>query len=216
MNTTSSTTAIDRAPDSAALAAALSRWCDALVVAAPELNALDARLGDGDLGLTLQRCAENVAAVLPTAGDEPKAIFKACAAACAKASGSSFGTLLTVAFMTAARSAHAVSPFGRDTIAALLDEVLAALMARGGAKLGDKTMLDSLDAIGRALREMPATADACALRRQALDASNAALDALRGQPNKIGRARMFAAQSIGMDDPGMVAVLRMVEALQAG
>lgn len=205
-------TAVD-APADTPLTAALVRWCEALIAAAPELNALDARLGDGDLGVTLQRCAENVAAVLPTAGSEPKAVFKACAAACAKASGSSFGTLLTVAFMTAAKSAHATPPLGRDAITALLGEVLAALMARGGAKLGDKTMLDSLDAIGLALRDAPPQAGADELQRMALGASVAALDAMRGQPNKIGRARMFAEQSIGMDDPGMVAVLRMVEAL---
>jgi dihydroxyacetone kinase-like protein len=29
----------------------------------------------------------------------------------------------------------------------------------------------------------------------------------------MGRARMFAEKSIGMDDPGMVAVLRMAESL---
>ncbi|MET0540363.1 MAG: DAK2 domain-containing protein [Variovorax sp.] len=201
------------AVDGAAVKAALGRWCDAMVAAAPKLNALDGRLGDGDLGTTLQRCAENIAAALPALGDEPPAIFKACAAACAKASGSSFGTLLAVGFLTAAKSPRSTSPLDRDAMAGLLDEVLDALRTRGGAALGDKTMLDSLDAVARALREAPADAGASALQQAARAGAAQALDALRDQPNKIGRARMFAQQSIGADDPGMVAVQRMTMAL---
>jgi phosphoenolpyruvate---glycerone phosphotransferase subunit DhaL len=40
-----------------------------------------------------------------------------------------------------------------------------------------------------------------------------AVDTLRDRPNRIGRARMFAERSIGLEDPGMVAILRMAEAL---
>jgi len=40
-----------------------------------------------------------------------------------------------------------------------------------------------------------------------------ALDAFRDKTNLIGRARMFAERSVGLDDPGMVAVLRMTESL---
>ena len=47
------------------LKAALGRWCDALEKAAPELNGLDGRLGDGDLGATLEKCARNVRDALP-------------------------------------------------------------------------------------------------------------------------------------------------------
>ena len=46
-------TVITPIADAASLHAALTRWCDALEAAAPELNALDGRLGDGDLGATL-------------------------------------------------------------------------------------------------------------------------------------------------------------------
>ncbi len=53
-----------RLVDADGLRAALARWCDALDAAAPELNGLDARLGDGDLGATLGKCAANVRGVL--------------------------------------------------------------------------------------------------------------------------------------------------------
>jgi dihydroxyacetone kinase-like protein len=196
--------------DAQTLKSALARWCDALEAAAPELNALDGRLGDGDLGTTLQRCAMLVREALPTTPDEIAAILKACASASAKASGSSFGTLLAVAFVTASKTLQGHAMLERAALPGLLDGVVGALSARGGAALGDKTMLDSLHSIARALEESGSTTDARAVARQA---ATAALDAMRGQPNRIGRARMFADKSIGADDPGMVAVLRMVESL---
>jgi dihydroxyacetone kinase-like protein len=196
-----------------ALRAALARWCDALEAAAPELNALDARLGDGDLGTTLGKCSANVRDVL---ADEPSglsATLKGCAQACAKASGSSFGTLLAIAFLSASKTAGERAQLDRDALVELLQTTQQALSARGGASLRDKTMLDSLHAIAGALRACDRSSDTQALKSAALRGAAGALEAFRDKPNRIGRARMFADQSIGLDDPGMVAVQRMVQAL---
>jgi phosphoenolpyruvate---glycerone phosphotransferase subunit DhaL len=196
--------------DAQALRAGLQRWYDALEAAAPELNELDARLGDGDLGTTLQRSAANVREVLPGLPDTLPGLFKGCAGASAKASGSSFGTLLAQAFLTAARETADAQAIDRAGLVHLLDAIVATLSSRGGAALGDKTMLDSLDMIARSLAE---ASDATDLRPVARAAAARAVDTLRDRPNRIGRARMFAERSIGLEDPGMVAILRMAEAL---
>ena len=196
--------------DAAVLKAALVRWADAMQAAAPELNELDGRLGDGDLGATVDKCAANVRSALPAMADCPGAIFKACAQACAKASGSSFGTLLAQAFLAAGKWLGSVPAIDRAELSPLLAEIIEVLSARGGAKPGDKTMLDSLTAIAQSLAGAPADADPAQLAR---DAAQQALDAFRDRPNKIGRARMFADKSIGLDDPGMVAVARMAASL---
>ena len=196
--------------DAARLAAALPRWCAGVHAAAPELNALDGRLGDADLGATLDKCATLVEQALPELPQDLEGIFRRCAQASAKASGSSFGTLLTVALMTCAKHSAGVESFSRTDLAALLMEIVSALSSRGGASLGDKTVLDGLHAIATSLAASPDHADA---RRVASDASRAALAALRDKPNRIGRARMFADKTIGLDDPGMVALQRMVDSL---
>lgn len=41
----------------------------------------------------------------------------------------------------------------------------------------------------------------------------AALDDFRDKPCKIGRARIFAERTIGMDDPGMVAFQVMLDGI---
>lgn len=196
--------------DAATLTAALPRWCAGLHAAAPELNALDGRLGDADLGATLDKCATMVEQALPELPATLEGIFRRTAQATAKASGSSFGTLLTVALMSCAKRCVGIDSLGRAELVAMLADVVATLAARGGASLGDKTVLDGLHAVHVALAASPEGADA---RRVASDAVRAALDAFRGKPNRIGRARMFADRTIGMDDPGMVALQRMVDSL---
>ncbi|WP_431513383.1 DAK2 domain-containing protein [Variovorax sp. DAIF25] len=196
--------------DAIVLARAVPRWCAAMHAAAPELNALDGRLGDADLGATLDKCATLMEQALPGLPDSLEGIFKRCAQASAKASGSSFGTLLTVALMTAGKHCAGRESLSTQDVAALLSEVIAMLSARGGAALGDKTVLDGLDAIQRALSGAAADAPALALAGAAVRES---LDAFRDKPNRMGRARMFADKTIGLDDPGMVALQRMVDTL---
>jgi dihydroxyacetone kinase-like protein len=196
--------------DATRLKAAVPRWCAAMHAAAPELNALDGRLGDADLGVTLDKCATLMEQALSELPDSLDGIFKRLAQASAKASGSSFGTLLTVALMTAAKRCAGVQSLGRAELAALLAEVIATLSARGGASLGDKTVLDALQAMQLAIANAAAGED---IRRIASDAVSASLDAYRDKPNRIGRARMFADKTIGIDDPGMVALQRMIDGI---
>jgi len=190
----------------------IERWlgqCAArMIAAAPELNELDGRLGDGDLGATLEKCARLMLDVLADPSASPSDLFKGCALACTRASGSSFGTLMAVAFMTLTKSTAGRSTLESDDVASLLAEVRDALMARGRSKLGDKTMLDSIEAI----RVTAAVGRGTLLESQCLLAALQALDAFRDRPNLVGRARMFGEKSIGLDDPGMVAVARILGA----
>lgn len=196
--------------DAAQLKAAFTRWAAAMEKTAPELNELDSRLGDGDLGVTLDKCAQNVRAALPGAPDTMSAVLRAASQACADASGSSFGSLLASGLLTAAKWVEGGNALDRTTLPELLEHVVQKLSARGGANLGDKTMLDSLQAIAVAIEQAGPQDDLAATAR---NAAAKAVEAFQGKANRVGRARMFAEKSAGMDDPGMVAVLRMTQSL---
>lgn len=185
----------------------IGNCADRMIAAAPELNELDGLLGDGDLGATLEKCGRLINEALGGEFETPADVFKVCAMACTRASGSSFGTLLAVAFMTLAKETMGESKLQPGMVEPLLGNILEALMDRGKASLGDKTMLDSLESIRLAADGL---VDGGALIGLAQKAARSALDDYRDKPNKIGRARMFSEKSIGMDDPGMVAVLRLV------
>jgi dihydroxyacetone kinase-like protein len=191
--------------------AGISTWllgcADRMIASAPELNELDAALGDGDLGATLKNCAELIKVCLENPAEQPADLFKSCAMACTRASGSSFGTLMAVAFMTLAKETAGKLEMPVADIAPLIGKVNDSLMVRGRSTLGDKTALDSLETIRKAVQEVR---DQENLHRAATRAASEAIEAFRMQPNKIGRARMFADKSIGLPDPGMVAVARII------
>jgi dihydroxyacetone kinase-like protein len=190
---------------------ALRRWAQRMDEVASELNRLDGQLGDGDLGVTLVKCAAAVRTALDTGSRADLGqVFKVCAMACARASGSSFGTLLTVAFMTLARRLDTQPTLEWSALGAELQAALDAMSQRGGAALGDKTVLDTLDAARAAIEGL---ADPLAQHAAASAAVASTIAAFRTRPNRIGRARMFAEKSVGLDDPGMIAFSHMLASL---
>nr|WP_249792854.1 dihydroxyacetone kinase subunit L [Bradyrhizobium sp. BRP22] len=191
---------------------AATRARDAAALAQDDLNAADGRLGDGDTGVMLRRLFEAVATAIPAHENDLGIVFQACARACASGTGSSLGTLVTVAMMTLAKATRGRSEIGWDELGGLLASIRDQMMARGGAKLGDKTVVDMIDAVASALAHC-ATRDEATVAAQ--KAAQDALDAFRARPNKLGRARMFGERTIGLDDPGMLAFSRLLAAVAA-
>ncbi|WP_299076727.1 dihydroxyacetone kinase subunit L [uncultured Ruegeria sp.] len=174
------------------------------------LNELDGKLGDGDLGVTMINGFNNMRAI---ADELPTDVGQACmqaAKAMTKVSGSSFGTLMGIALMAVAKQTKGETSVGWSHMSDLAKAALEAMISRGGASLGDKTVLDSLEAIRTACADLDTPE---ALLQSARDASAAALAEFRDKQCKIGRARIFGDQTVGMDDPGMIAVNEMLGAL---
>ncbi|MET3927428.1 DAK2 domain-containing protein [Devosia sp. 2618] len=163
------------------------------------LNAADSRLGDGDTGGMLARVIGKMAEQdLSTAAD-PGAALGQLARAAASATGSSLGTLLATALLTISRETKGRPEIDQSALSDLVGKARDAMMIRGGANLGDKTVLDAVDAAARAL------SGAANPREAVAQAAQAALEQFRDKPNRIGRARMFGDATIGVDDPGMLA-----------
>ncbi len=194
-----------------ALNAAIDRAAAAAREAEAELNAADARMGDGDTGVTVRRLFDALAGAKPEDRDLGDA-FAALARTCSGATGSSLGTLVTVAMMTLAKPLKGKEELPWAELSDHLADVRDRMLARGGAELGDKTMVDMLDAIVTATRGID---DPARLGQVAMDAASETLAAFRDRPNRIGRARMFADRTVGQDDPGMLALHRLLTATVA-
>ena len=179
---------------------------------ANELNALDGKLGDGDLGVTMSRGFTHVLDALPSFTDDLGQAFLACSRAFTRESGSSFGTLFASALMSAAKQTKGRSEMPWMEISSLLTGGFNAMAARGKASLGDKTVLDVLHAAAAATSGLDEPA---AILQAAVDATDATMTRMRNQPARIGRARIFGERSIGIDDPGMAAFRLMLQALAA-
>ncbi|MFK7763012.1 MAG: dihydroxyacetone kinase subunit L [Roseobacter sp.] len=170
------------------------------------LNAADGALGDGDLGVTMTR---GMRAIREMKDDLPEDIGMAlfqCAQAFTKSSGSSYGTLMATGLMSAAKTLRGSQDIDPESIPGLIAGARDKMQERGKAELGGKTVLDSLDYIARATAE---ATDKVAAAAQSVDT---ALDDFRNKKATVGRARIFGEKSIGMDDPGMLAMQSIVKA----
>ena len=177
---------------------------------ADELNAADGLLGDGDLGITMVRGFREIIEVRDSLPDDVgMALFK-CAKAFTKSSGSSYGTLLATGLMSVAKKKKGQQEIQIEEISALLNDALDAMKQRGKAELGDKTVLDVIAASSQAAKDQ---SDGSSVLKAINDAVTSTIDEFRSRQSKIGRARIFSEKSIGLDDPGMLAFRKMLEAL---
>jgi phosphoenolpyruvate---glycerone phosphotransferase subunit DhaL len=192
----------------AAIGWALPRVKASILRHAEELNALDGALGDGDLGVTLCRAAERLESGPST--DDIGVVFLHCAKTFSGVSGSTYGTLLATGLMAAAKQTKGCSEVPWSEITQLLGAAGVAMAARGKSQLGDKTVLDVIEAARRSTANID---NAARLVQAALQAIEATIAEFRGSPFKQGRARIFGEKGVGRDDPGMIAFKYIVESL---
>jgi dihydroxyacetone kinase-like protein len=196
--------------DVAALRAGLTKISERMAACRDELNAADAALGDGDIGVAVFEGFQSVRGELDTLPEDLGAALVRCSQALVRVRASSFATLLATGFMAAALVLKGRASVPWSTVPELLQAAIAKMAARGRSALGEKTVLDSLEAVRAAVAGID---EPSLMRERAADAARAALDEYRNRPCGQGRARIFADRSRGLDDPGMLAVRRMVEAL---
>lgn len=196
--------------DTLTLGAGLGRIADHMETVADELNALDGQLGDGDLGITMVRGGREVKAILSSLPPGIGESLMMVAQAFTRISGSSYGTLMATGLMSAAKATRGQSDVPWSQTSGLLQGAVDAMRARGKATLGDKTVLDALQAAADATAGLE---DPHAILAAAHKAVCDTMDRMRGQQAKIGRARIFGEKSAGLDDPGMLALARMLDAL---
>ncbi len=184
----------------AGLAALLERWIAMQV----ELDRLDAQVGDGDTGSTFARAAKQVrtrSSELPFA--DPPALLAELARQLGECMGGSSGVLLSIACTAASQALER-----RLDWPAALAEAVARIQEYGGARAGDRTMLDALVPALAALRE---GGDVHAAARAAR--LGAAQTASLAQA-KAGRAAYLSSASlIGVEDPGAIAIAGAFEAI---
>lgn len=180
----------------------VSRACDLLIAAEARLNALDARVGDGDTGSTVATAARTLQAALPLMPLARLDQFLAATShALARSMGGSSGVLLAIFFSAAGQAAAAGADWQKAMGAGL-----AKMQAYGGAKPGDRTMIDALaPALAALPKGLPAAAKAA---RTGADAT------ARMKSARAGRSSYVASKHLaGVTDPGAEAVALLLEGL---
>ncbi|MEO9820908.1 MAG: dihydroxyacetone kinase subunit DhaK [Paracoccaceae bacterium] len=190
------------ASDNPRTRATLEHVSDLLIAAESKLNALDAKSGDGDTGSTLAGAARALKGNLdrlPLA--DLTQLFPALGNELSHTMGGSSGVILAI-FFNAAGDACANGYQVFEAMSAGLDRVSQV----GGARVGDRTMIDAL---APALDALPdGIAKAAAAARRGADGTASIHRA------KAGRAAYVPEENLkGHNDPGAEAVAILFEGL---
>lgn len=165
-----------------------------------ELNALDSALGDGDHGEALSAAFADAAQKAAAISDPPPStVLQATAQSLFNRMGGASGALYGTLFL---RMSAALK--GRDDIALTdwreaLTAGLAGVQARGGAALGDKTMVDALAPAVAAVSSAETLLGGFAA---AAAAAQTGADATTGMVAKFGRAKFAGERALGHVDAG--------------
>ena len=173
-----------------------------------DFNEADGKIGDGDLGITIQNGFQEIVNNKDNFTDDLGHNFMICSQAFVKKSGSSFGTLVAFCLMNISKSIKGKKFLTHSDIIEIFEISIITITERGKTNLGDKTILDTLNLILNKIKE---TKDKIKYNEIFKSATNEALEKFKGKKILIGRARMFDEKTKDFDDPGMLALSKLVE-----
>jgi dihydroxyacetone kinase len=186
---------------------AIEAACQALLAAENVLTEMDRVTGDGDLGVSMARGAKAVqdeVASYPL--DDAPATLKTLGHTLRRALAGSSGPLYGVLFLRSGSALEASGATGLAHWAEALDQGCRAISELGGAKPGDRTMLDALDPFVRTLQQAVGrklTRDAVLA---AVEAAERGAEATAQMHPKLGRSSYLGTRVIGYPDPGAKAI----------
>jgi dihydroxyacetone kinase-like protein len=189
---------------------------DAVEASRDELCRLDAGAGDGDHGVTMAlaaRAVRQAVAVSPDASDQELVTKVALAMGSV---GGACGPIYASGLLAIATTIRG-RPDGSLTVTRMVefaDAAEHAITALGHARPGDKTILDALDPVVRALQDAQASGQSIghALTSAAV-AAREGTAATAAMIASAGRASRLGERSRGLADPGASSLALIMEAL---
>jgi dihydroxyacetone kinase len=183
------------------------------------LSRLDGVLGDGDHGITMDIGWTAVRGELEARPDN-EVISETCermAHAFLTAVGASSGPLYASAFRFAGKAVSDRHTLDGAAMAAWIKGMSDGILSRGGAKLGDKTMIDAwVPAAEAAVASAQSGADERGVLQAARDAAKAGMEHTAKIESKRGRSAKLGARSVGHVDPGAASAYLTLRAMHDG
>lgn len=174
---------------------------------------IDAKVGDGDLGITMSKGfnAANTAIGDLDETDIGQLLAKA-GMAIAQAAPSTMGTLVGTGFMKAGKALKGKTEAALNDFAQAMNHFVDGIMQRGKAKPGEKTIVDSLHPAVQVLQK--AALEKKSMKEALKLAFNASVEGLENTKNMIpqhGKQVAHREKSKGMEDPGATVGMLIVK-----
>jgi dihydroxyacetone kinase-like protein len=187
---------------------------DAIIAAEAMLSQADRDLGDGDHGLGMKRGMEAVKVQLePLEPSSVEQVFVTTGTAMMSSMGGASGALFGTVYRAGGKALAGRDVLDAEALALLLEAALDGVMKRGGAKPGDKTMIDALAPAASKAREVIALDLPDAFTAVAA-AAESGKDASKAMIAQFGRAKTLGEACIGFPDAGACSVTIMLSSMR--
>jgi len=207
---------VERAMDAGTIATWMALSDAAFRAERDHLVQLDAAVGDGDHGTTMARGFDAVVRALAAeAGAPPGRLLTLAGQTLVSTMGGASGPLWGTALRRAGRALGDGPGFEAPQLVRALEAALAGVVELGGARLGDKTMVDALAPAVAALQGAVERGEplAAALRAATAAAEEGVRATVPMQARK-GRASYLGERSVGHQDAGATSAALVIRALE--
>jgi ATP-dependent dihydroxyacetone kinase len=175
---------------------------------------LDSQAGDGDLGASMVRGAEAIRGLPQSAFNTPGSTCGAIADALRRAIAGSSGPFYAVGLVRAASVLEGKAEASGKDWSAAFTAAVEAVEQLGGARVGNRTMVDALRPAAEAwATQLAGGAEPLAAFKAAVAAAQAGADATADMQPSLGRSAYLGDRAKGIKDGGAVAVCLWLEAI---
>jgi len=183
-----------------------------------ELCEMDAKMGDGDLGLTMSKGYGALPKLIEENYD-PEDIGKTLMKSGMKMSSivpSTMGTLMSSGIIEGAKKLKGKNEIGKEEFADFLVGFADGIQKRGKCKLGDRTILDSVypAAVASVAELSRDGASLVSVIRVAVTEAGKGVENTKNMTPVFGKAAVFTAKASGVADQGAIAGLYLLEGFQ--
>jgi dihydroxyacetone kinase-like protein len=175
------------------------------------LTELDNVIGDGDLGITMEK---GFTAAVETArelsAEDPGSIFMKAGMTMSRDAPSTMGTLIATGLMRGGKAVAGKQELSASDMKVFLAAFLQGVMDRGKAKPGEKTLVDVLVPAVEAMESFT-TDNAAMIWKQAEEGAARGVEIAKTLEAQHGKAAVFREKTIGLEDPGGRAIYLLIK-----
>ncbi len=194
---------------------ALEDLCNTIENEKDYLSELDGAIGDGDHGVNMAKCFRDVKKTLAeTQANDIESLFKSVGMVVLNSVGGAMGALYGTFFLKLSQEGLGKSELNLSDLVAIMQTAEKGVLDLGKAKLGDKTLVDTLCPAVRSLEA--AEKDGLSLQEALVNFEQAAKKGMESTTDmlaKMGRASRLGKRTIGHQDAGATSCYFILHAI---
>ncbi len=188
---------------------------DKIIASKPYLTEVDSAIGDGDHGIGMAGGMQKAKKKLLKMQGEENAyyLFETAGQAMLMSMGGASGVIFGSLYLAGAKGMAPKETITAEDLAKMEKKSLDAIQERGGAQVGDKTMVDALSPAVDAL-EANAGKGLFEMLKAAEEAARCGMEDTKKYVAKFGRAKSLLERAIGHQDAGATSVYLIFQGMR--